>query len=569
MNATNPDRADLRAVHAYDAQDLGPAFNTYSWESPAPRVDALYEQAFHAAPQGLVILSTAHDTMRIHAVNAAFEALTGYSAGDVIGCHPCFLVGDDHQQAAIDEIRRAVRDGQATSVTLRTYRKNGTMFWNAFHITPLCRDGGMAVHFMGTLQDAGDQQALRSRLAQMEKMSAIGQLASGITHDFNNILGATRAFGHLLTEAIAGASPLHGYAVRIVAACDRAADLVRQLAAFTRAKDAPREDLQVRDIIHEVAALLSRRLPRAVELSVTDATQDAAVTANPSQLVQVLLNLAVNACDAMTESGGTLTIAAAGFRARDEDGVARESRKTADANGFRYATGALRPRKRYVKISVTDTGAGIAEDIAANIFEPFFTTKDKRAGSGLGLSIVNSIVTAHRGVVVVQSQAGAGSAFHIYLPARKARAADRLPAENQTTPAHDNVRGHERVLIVDDDVDIADALSISLAQWGYRPKQVYSSTEALTLFKQDPTAWDVIVTDQSMPRMGGLELIRKIKFIRPDIKAILCSGDTGWPKGERSDGDESDAFFAKPAPARALATGMRRLLDGRAKLLEN
>ena len=125
-----------------------------------------------------------------------------------------------------------------------------------------------------------------------------------------------------------------------------------------------------------------------------------------------------------------------------------------------------------------------------------------------------------------------------------------------------------------DDVDIADALSISLAQWGYRPKQVYSSTEALTLFKQDPTAWDVIVTDQSMPRMGGLELIRKIKFMRPDIKTILCSGDTGWPKGERAGGDASglggpEAFFAKPAPARALAAGMRRLLDGCDKMLED
>jgi nitrogen-specific signal transduction histidine kinase/ActR/RegA family two-component response regulator len=407
------------------------------------------------------------------------------------------------------------------------------------------------------------QKAAQTRVRRLEKMSAIGQLASGIAHDFNNILGATGAFAGLIADAVSAGSNEHLYAMRILAACQRATDLVRQLATFTRTKDAPREPLHVRDIVQEVAALLSRRLPQAVNLSVTDTTENAVVIANSSQLVQVVLNLAVNACDAMAASGGELCISATAVAAPEKEPLPHHLLLDSEREGFVYATGHLMSSQRYIRISVTDTGTGIARDIAERIFEPFFTTKDKRAGSGLGLSIVTNIVTDHEGIVCVRSRAGLGSTFHIYLPVHDIPVEPRtIHREDAGVGRRETLRGDERVLIVDDEIDIADALSLSLARWGYRTQAFYNPQDALDLFALDPNAWDVVILDQTMPRMHGTQLLQAMKSLRHDIKIVLCSGLAA--SGKSGGKGKEDAFFVKPVAADTIATAIRRLMTARA-----
>ena len=213
---------------------------------------------------------------------------------------------------------------------------------------------------------------------------------------------------------------------------------------------------------------------------------------------------------------------------------------------------------------MSDTGSGIPEDIASNIFEPFFTTKDKRRGSGLGLAVVNNIVSAHDGVVVVQSRAGVGSVFHIYLPASTAVMSGLPPAEKQEGVfSKDRLRGAERILIVDDEVDLADAFSISLTKLGYSTTPVYSPLEAFDIFTRNPQAWDLVITDQSMPGMKGLALIRKIKFIRSGIKTILCTGYSDSSSERSAESSGADAFFTKPVRTEDLAASIRHLMNGR------
>ena len=527
---------------------------------------ALSEWGFHAAPHGLAVLTMSGGALRILLVNKTFEAVTGVRAAAAVERDPWLLLGVAPDQADLAPVLRAVADATTASTVLNCRRADGSTFWAAVDIAPI-QDGNRAEpgedsHFIAAIRDVSEQKAAQARMLRMEKMDAIGQLASGITHDFNNILAANRSFANLIAEAIPPESHAHAYATRIIAACDRAADLVFQLVTLTRAKDAPRDLLDVRDIMQEIAALLPGRLPKSVKISVVDATRNAVIVANASQIAQVLLNLAVNAGDAMGKRGGELSLAAFTVTVPDEDSLPFAKGVATGAQGLICATGALKPRVPYVRISVTDTGPGISQDIAASIFEPFFTTKDRRRGSGLGLSIVSSIVEAHDGVIAVQTRPGAGAAFQVYIPAHRCTSGARLrTTAGVPTLSTARLRGNERILIVDDEVDIADALSLSFERLGYEAVNFYCPLAALEAIKRDPENWDLIITDQFMPELTGLELIRKVKFLYPHIKAILCTGHSDNATAESARGDGVDGFFNKPAAAAVLAGAARRLFD--------
>jgi signal transduction histidine kinase/CheY-like chemotaxis protein len=407
---------------------------------------------------------------------------------------------------------------------------------------------------------------LQTRLAQAEKMEALGRLAGGIAHDFNNILGAIRSFGDLLAEGLERGSRYNGYATRIVAACDRAADLVRQILAFTRAKDAPRELVAVSELIGEVSSIVSGKLGDKAFLTLSNLSPDAVVVANSGQLTQVLLNLIVNARDALPGGEGEILITNAEVVVPKDQSPPFErgffaAEETDD--GFVFATDVLKADTMYLRISVSDNGTGIPAKIAQKIFDPFFTTKDKRNGSGLGLSVVSGVVAAHQGVIAVQSRQGFGTAFHIYLPAHKANLrpekGGKVQVRNRATDV--DIRGDERILIVDDEIDMADALSYSLTNLGYETAPVYSPLEALEIFKEDPAAWDIVITDQAMPEMRGLELIRKLKFIRPDLKAILCTGFSDHATEQSALQEGADWFVTKPLDSESLALAIRGLMS--------
>ncbi|MBL8629340.1 MAG: response regulator, partial [Rhodospirillaceae bacterium] len=403
---------------------------------------------------------------------------------------------------------------------------------------------------------------LQLQLAETQKLESLGRLAGGVAHDFNNILAATRAFADLIVgETPAGSRP-NTYASRIVTACQRAANLVGQILTFSRAQDAVREPVSLADVISEAETILRGRLPANTTLQVPSAPQGLSIWANEGQVVQIILNLAINASDALNGELGKVALTTGLTRIKVGRPLFTKGLNRSDlADSFFYASAALRPGTDYVCLTCRDNGTGIPADIALKIFDPFFTTKQKRSGSGLGLAVVNSIVAANNGVITVRSRVGVGTTFDIYWPvyvSDKADMSSQLPASTNDLRA---LNGTERILIVDDEEDVADALSIALGQIGYRTTVSYSSTQALKLFLSYPLGWDVVISDQIMPDLRGLDLIQRMKAANPRLKAILCTGysDKSGEDGALMRG--ADLFFMKPAPATALAAGIRQLLD--------
>jgi two-component system cell cycle sensor histidine kinase/response regulator CckA len=420
-------------------------------------------------------------------------------------------------------------------------------------------DGG-SCDARSTIQERTIETA-SMHIAQMEKAAAIGQIACGIVHDFNNILAAARSFADLIALTATPGTDQHDYVGRIVAACELAAEMVDQINTLADIRDAPRERVHIAAILGQARALLSGILPTMAALSVTDNTENTIVIANRSQLVRVLMNIAINAGDAMEGRPGEIAISSTEFIGTQHEPFG--------AGGFTFTTGQLRPDTPYVKISVVDTGRGIPRDIAAQIFEPFFTTKNRQKGSGLGLAIVKGIVDAHDGIIALQSSHRGGTAFHIYLPnfCQPTSVPERHDAQDELLCKFISLkqvppRRAKQILVVDDHADMADVLSYALTRLKYEAIRAYSPVEAINLFHRDPGAWDLVVADQTMPGMTGVHLIRRIKLVRPDIKAILCTG-LGEGLGRKIAGAEmADSIRAKPIAMDDLAADIHRLLEG-------
>lgn len=509
-------------------------------------------------------------------VSPGIETILGIPAESLLGPKPALrfrdIIHPDDRQAPIDAVHAAFESGKDYEVTYRARTSAGVYRTLQGRGRALIDAAGnrfvesIALDVTEAEERREREAELQTKLAEAQKMEAIGRLAGGIAHDFNNILGATRSFGDLLADGLEGNPRLHGYATRIVAACDRAADMVRQILTFTRAKDAPREVVKVAEAVHEVQVLLGSRLPPRITLAVSNREPDAVLVVNPSHMTQVLLNLAVNAADALdqepAEAPGRIEIGVAETTVADVPPFTLGLDPSTDGRTMFYANGVLTPGQRYLRISVSDTGPGIPPEVLTKIFDPFFTTKDKRKGSGLGLPVVTGIVNAQGGVVAVESALGKGTTFNIYFPAvRPSRAVERAAQAEKRAIDKSHIRGRERILIVDDEIDVADALSYALTNLGYETAPVYSPTEALEIFTEGPDAWDVLITDQSMPDLKGLDLIRRIRFIRPGLRTILCTGYSDTTTESAVAGDGVDAFFTKPVPADVIAAAVRSFFD--------
>ncbi|MDX2144481.1 MAG: PAS domain S-box protein [Rhodospirillaceae bacterium] len=408
------------------------------------------------------------------------------------------------------------------------------------------------------------ESELREQLVQAKKMEAIGSLAGGIAHDFNNLVAVMRSFAELIDHDAATNGKAKIYAGRIVKTCDRATDLVKQIMTFSRAGSAEREPIKLGNVLDEVALTVISEVPAHLELNMPRFESDFVVMGNSGQLIQVVMNLCLNALDAMrTLPHGMIDVnvarASAGELTRLTPGLAAMA-ENFDGTGavWRFVQGAPESGVEYVRLKVSDTGMGIAPKMMERIFEPFFTTKEKGRGTGLGLAIASSVVAAHRGLIAVSSAVGVGTTFDVYLPMAQARPtlASRAP-ESQAA-----VRGHERVMIIDDEVDLADALSMGLTALGYETLPVYDAEEALELFDENPDLWDVVVTDQVMPKMQGLVLIRELRRRRPDLKVVLYTGHSETATADSAYAAGAAAFALKPISVLDLARELRRILSG-------
>ncbi|BCO08921.1 hypothetical protein GF1_12970 [Desulfolithobacter dissulfuricans] len=380
-------------------------------------------------------------------------------------------------------------------------RKNGELFWVEVSLKKSTIAGEDSI--LASVRDITDRRRLETELRQAQKMEAIGTLAGGIAHDFNNIL--TAIFGYLELAMFRGAkdATLLNHLEKAHLGAVRARDLVRQILAFSRKAEQSKRPLKLVDIISEVVSLLRSTIPASIEIR-QDFRSEALVYADETQMHQVILNLCTNAYHAMEHTGGILTLALHDV-AVDSD---------------HPQPGITLDPGRYVRIMVRDTGSGMDEKTMAKIFEPYFTSKEHGKGTGLGMAVVHGIIKDCRGEIVVESAEGHGSTFTIYLPVHGARAiAGREPQAEQV-----DCRGDAQIMVVDDEETIRELVSAFLGQEGYIVEAFENGFAAWDLLSRDPERWDLLISDMTMPGMGGLELVRRVREIRPELPVILCTG---------------------------------------------
>jgi nitrogen-specific signal transduction histidine kinase/CheY-like chemotaxis protein len=389
-------------------------------------------------------------------------------------------------------------------------------------------------------EDVTERRLLEEQFRQAQKMEAVGRLAGGIAHDFNNLLTAVAGYADLLRVRMPKDDPRRGYVEEIGAAADRAAALTRQLLAFSRRQILQPRVVNLEEMVRNVERMLGRIIGEDIELE-TRLEAKGSVRADVSQLEQVLLNLAVNARDAMPE-GGKLLIATADADVLEGDELHHPGR------------GPM-PRGSYVCLAVSDTGIGMDRRALSHIFEPFFTTKDAGKGTGLGLATVYGIVKQSEGFIWVSSEPGRGARFEVYLP-RVAAEAEPPPA----APASVLEGGSETILLVEDEEGVRCIVSEILEWYGYTVLRATGASEAVALARSHPGPIHLLLTDVVMPRLGGRALRDEISTVLPQLPVLYISGYAGADR-TRELLRNGAAFLAKPFTAAALAQKVREVLS--------
>jgi PAS domain S-box-containing protein len=385
-----------------------------------------------------------------------------------------------------------------------------------------------------------ESRSIQARLQQTQKMEAIGTLAGGIAHDFNNVLSAVMGYGEIALMETDDAAPVRRHLGEILKAAGRARDLVKQILTFSRQTEQEFKPVQLHLLVKEAANFMRASLPATIAIRLNPQSQ-AVTLADPTQIHQVIINLCTNAAHAMRESGGVLTLAV-------EDVVPEEA--------FFAEHPELVPGPCQ-RLSVMDTGGGIAADVLPRIFEPFFTTKACGEGTGMGLAVVQGIVNSHRGFIGVESVPGGGTRFDVLLPIIPGEIApDAFGVLPRLPP------GSERILFIDDERTLAELGKRILERLGYRVSAHDDPAEALAAFKRSPELFDLVLTDMTMPRITGDVLAREILCLRPGIPVILCTGFNERISRERAAALGVREFLLKPMGVHELAHTVRKVLDG-------
>jgi PAS domain S-box-containing protein len=391
----------------------------------------------------------------------------------------------------------------------------------------------------GIVRDVTERERLERQLRQAQRMESIGTLAGGVAHDFNNILSPIIGYTELSLDELPEGNPVRGNLLEVLQAADRAKSLVRQILTFSRMADQELKPLKIQSIIKEVLKLVRSSLPSTIEIHQEINDDCRPVMADATQIHQMVMNLITNAYHAMEESGGRLEISLEEIDPSDRD--------AAD----------LPPKAgRYLCLKVADTGVGMDKAVMERIYEPYFTTKEKDKGTGLGLSMVHGIVKSCRGSISVSSEPGRGSSFSVYLPILKTT--EKLP---ERTALSEIRKGHEHILLIDDEVEIVRMEKRMLRKLGYRVTEHSSSTGALAAFSARSDDFDLVITDLTMPVMTGDKLSEELTAIRSDIPVIICTGfsESIDELQQRSTGIR--ALLMKPVVMRDLADTIRDVLD--------
>jgi PAS domain S-box-containing protein len=393
--------------------------------------------------------------------------------------------------------------------------------------------------------DVTAQRRLENQLLQSQKKEAIGTLAGGIAHDFNNILSAIIGYIELARISTDSESKTGYYLESMLKAANRAVDLVRQILSISRQVEQKRKRVRIEDLIEDVVRLLRATFPASIMIRENIDGPVGMIEADPGQIHQVLMNLCTNAGQSMHEKGGTLTISLARHRADDQSSEKCPALKPGD----------------YVRLTVSDTGHGIPAHLVKRIFDPYYTTREKGTGTGLGLAVAQGIVQKHGGIITFTSEVGNGTNFHVFLPVAahaeiEDAALDRVP--DLVLP-----RGNESILLVDDEESIIHTGREMLEFLGYSVTCCLKSLEALNLFKSDPSRFDLVITDMTMPQMNGDRFAKELIAVRPDIPIVICTGYNPQIDENAATRLGARAFMFKPLTLQQLAFLVRNVLEGK------
>ncbi len=487
-----------------------------------------YRRLFELASDALFLIDK--DSGRILDVNHAASEMYGYKREELLELRKTDLLAEPAAAA------EATQNELLTGPVLYHKKKNGSIFpveISASHLDW----GGFKAH-IAAVRDITERVKIKKRLLQSQKMEAIGTFAGGIAHDFNNILSVILGYAELAMMETAEDSELHNDLQNLYGAGMRARDLVMQILTFSRQTEQKTQAVQINLIVKETLKFLRSSLPSSIQIHST-INSDGKVLADPTQIHQVLMNLSSNAMHAMRSNGGVMEVCLDEVRP-DKNFKASNPEAVVDT---------------YLKLAVTDNGEGISSEMIEKIFDPFFTTKGKEEGTGLGLSVVHSIVKSCDGFINVSSWPGQGSVFNVFLPLIEA-----------TTKTSGEIKGTlptgtERLLLVDDDKSLADIEKQKLKHLGYHVTASTSSIEALELFKARPDHFDLVITDLTMPNMNGDRLVEELIAIKSTIPVIVCSGFNKMIDEKRFRTLGIKGLLLKPVTWTDLALMVRKVLD--------
>jgi two-component system cell cycle sensor histidine kinase/response regulator CckA len=488
--------------------------------TPAAERLILLSRAVEQSPVSIIITDADGS---IAYVNPRFTEVTGFTAAEVIGRTPRVLKSGEQDDTFYGELWRTITAGREWRGEFRNRRKDGTTIIETALISPVVDDGGRVTHFVAIKEDVTAQRALEDQLRQAQRLEAVGQLAGGVAHDFNNMLTVIQGFCSLIEPVLAD-SPARRHLVEVQLAAERSATLTRQLLAFSAKQVLRPECVELNALVCGVAVMLRRIVGEGIELKLDLGDQPLHVLADPGQLEQAIVNLCVNARDAIAQHG-TITI-----------------RTSADG--------------AKVTLAVEDTGSGIPADVLPHIFEPFFTTKQVGRGTGLGLATVHGIVRQSGGEIEVRTAAGQGTCFTITLPATTP-----APAEQSRRRVTPRPHGTETVLVVEDEPAVRALVCGLLRMHGYDVLEAEDGAAAIRLATAERRHIHLLLTDVVMPNLGGHEAAVSIQAARPRTRVLFMSGYTDDAVLRHGVSKKERAFLQKPFTPDSLLQKVREVLD--------